>query len=129
MKKLNESQLEDILDFENAIKKMYIRLADLEFNEKTDTDEYKIIIELLESARRIEKNKLDNIGIDEKTYDFILKFFTKDNDKTDIRYLLENQDFIEGIRLNNILNLIAMKNKAFIKEEDLKSPRYGKVLE
>ena len=130
MEQLTKSHLDDILEFEIAIKKMYIKLADLEFEEKTDTEEYQTIFSLLESARRIENSKFAKIIIDQSAYERMMGFFTKDNDKTDICQLLENQDYIEGIRLNNILSMIAMQNNAFINEDDLKySPNWEELKE
>lgn len=128
MEQITKDHLDDILEFERAIKKMYLKLADLEFEEKKESEEYQSFLELLESVERIEKKKFSNIYIDANAYDRMLAYFTKDNEKTDILNLIENQDYIEGIRLNNILSIIALQNNAFLTEEDLNSPLYGETL-
>ncbi len=128
MESVTRKRLDDIVEFEIAIKKMYLRLADLEYEKKQDTEEYKNIFSLLESAKKIEKKKFASIYIDETVYDQMLGYLTKDNARSDILSLLENQDFIEGIRLNNILSMIAMQNNAFISEEDFNSPINGAEL-
>ena len=129
MEQLTKRHLEDILEFEIAIKKMYLKLADLEYDGKTDSEEYQTIFSLLENARKIEEGKFANIYIDENAYERMKGFFTKDHNNTDILRLLENQDFIEGIRLNNIISIIAMQNNFFIKDEDLKHSSHKEELE
>ena len=125
MEIVTRKRLDDIVEFEIAIKKMYLKLADLEYEKKQDTEEYQNIFSLLENARKIEKKKFASIYIDETVYDQMLGYLTKDNARSDILSLLENQDFIEGIRLNNILSIIAMQNNAFISEEDFNFPING----
>ncbi|MCX4364440.1 MAG: hypothetical protein OSJ70_01515 [Bacilli bacterium] len=125
MESVTRKRLDDIVEFEIAIKKMYLKLADLEYEKKQDTEEYQNIFSLLENARKIEKKKFASIYIDETVYDQMLGYLTKDNARSDILSLLENQDFIEGIRLNNILSIIAMQNNAFISEEDFNFPING----
>lgn len=128
MERIEESHLLDIQEFEIAIKNMYLKLANLEFEGKKDTEEYQNIFSLLESARRIEKNKFATIHFNENVYDYMKKYFSQDYDKTDILALLENQDFIEGIRSNNILALIAMQYNYFINDDELKHPVHGEEL-
>ena len=129
MEHLTKEHLEDILDFEIDIKNMYLKLADLEYEEKTDTEEYQTIFSLLENARKIEKGKFAKIFIDQDAYERMNAFFTKDNDKIDISCLLEHQNYIECVRLNNILSIIAMQNNAFINEEELRYSSYWEELE
>ncbi|MDE6292222.1 MAG: hypothetical protein K2L98_00915, partial [Bacilli bacterium] len=128
MEFINQSHLEDILSFDIAIKNMYHKLADLEFEGKTDTEEYQNIFSLLENARKIEKDKFARIFINQDAYERLKKYFSKDEEKTDILRLLENQDYIEGVRLKNILGFIAMQNNAFITEEELQTSSYKEEL-
>lgn len=128
MEQLNKNHLEDILNFEIAIKNMYIKLADLEYDEKTKTEEYQTIFSLLENARKIERGKFAKIYMDQDAYQKMKAFFMKDYEKTNILHLLKNQDFLESIRLNNITSLIAMQNNFFIDEEDLKNSPYREEL-
>lgn len=128
MEFINQSHLEDILSFDIAIKNMYLKLADLEYEGKTDTEEYQNIFSLLENARKIEKDKFARIFINQDAYERMTKYFSKDNEKTDILRLLENQDYIEGIRLKNTLGFIAMQNNAFITEKDLQISPYKEEL-
>lgn len=122
---ISDVQLDDIIDFEIAIKKLYLKLANLEYESKLGTDEYHNIFSLLASAKRIEEGKFQKLNIDKFSYNRLYFYLTLDIDNADLLNLLENLDNIERIRLNNILGAIHIQNNGFITDEELASLKYG----
>ncbi len=125
MKNLDRKKLEDLEGFELAIKKMYLQLADLEYEGEQHSEKYKKIVNLLLAAKDIERKKFANLGLNEETYPEALHYFTRNQQFFDVAILLETQDYVEAIRLNNLLSKDIVENDCFFSEEELNDPIYG----
>lgn len=126
---VDKKKLINIEEFAIAIKNMYLKLAELEYNNQLDSQEYQMILELLQAAKRIEENKFKSLYINADNVVAIKRYLERMGNYTDILTILDNQDYIEGLRLGNIMCIIIEENNGFTSREDFLDPIHGKELQ
>lgn len=126
---VDKKKLINIEEFAIAIKNMYLKLAELEYNNQLNSQEYQMILELLQAAKRIEDNKFKSLYINADNVVAIKRYLERMGNYTDILTILDNQDYIEDLRLGNIMCIIIEENNGFLSREDLLDPIHGKELQ
>lgn len=124
MEKRPRELMDEWLNFARTIKNMYFRLADLEINNQTETQEYKDIVSLLSDAKRYEDKRIKDLKLNKENFVNRRTYLTRYVDKAGLETATIPVDYLEYLRINNILEDMDLEYE-FTKVENIEPSILG----